>query len=176
MWGRAQVLPGHLAGAEISADELVERHGDFVFRTLGRFGVPEADRADMGQEVFMVALRRGADARKDKLEPWLFGIARRVASGYRRRAHRRHEQASDQLACEPDQAPSPEEAAARAEAVLRLERILDAMSLDQRAVFVMYEVEGRTGAEIAADMGVPVQTVFSRLRRARAVFEKERLR
>jgi RNA polymerase sigma-70 factor (ECF subfamily) len=45
------------------------------------------------------------------------------------------------------------------------------MSLDLRVVFVLYEIDGLRSGEIAEVLGIPLGTVASRLRRARADFE-----
>lgn len=158
-----------------AARALVEAHADFVFRTLGRFGVEGADLADLSQEVFIVALRRtDREVPDDKLRPWLFGIARRVAAGHRRRAHRRYEALDDGLDDrEVSPRPSPEALTQERQARDALAGILQKMTLEQRAVFTMFEIEGMTGAEIAEAIGRPVQTVFTRLRRAREVFQRE---
>ncbi len=46
------------------------------------------------------------------------------------------------------------------------------MDLDRRAVFVMFEIEEMPCAEIAALIGVPVGTVYSRLYAARKELAK----
>jgi len=46
------------------------------------------------------------------------------------------------------------------------------MSMEQRAVFTLFELEGRTGEEVAALLNVPAATVHSRLRLARGVFRR----
>ena len=163
------------SASTLAVEQIVREHADFVFRTLGRFGVAHGDLSDMAHEVFVVVLRRedqrpGPDT---PVQPWLYGIARRVAAGYRRRAHRRYEQASDQLDHRPSASRSPEEEAALSQARNELASILELMSLDQRAAFTMFEIEGMTGAEIATAVGAPLQTVFSRLRRARTIFERQ---
>lgn len=167
-----EVAPDGLT--ERRAAALVEAHADFVYRCLGRFGVQDSDLADMAQETFVIALRKAQGWKSDDVSrPWLYGIARKVAAGYRRRASRRREQASDALDQERATTPSPEELAAANEARHKLGRILDSMSVDERAAFVMFEIEGLTGREIAETTGAPVQTIFTRLRRARAHFERQ---
>lgn len=154
--------------------QVYDEHADFVWRTLARFGVPERDRADQTQEVFVVVHRQLASFRADAaLTTWLYGIARRVAAGYRRRAYHRRETQDDGPAARSVSPDCPEETTERRRAQARMMAILDRMSLDQRAVFVMYEIDGLTGQEIADQLGCPLQTVFSRLRRARSVFERE---
>jgi len=65
----------------------------------------------------------------------------------------------------------PEELVDRRRAREMLDKIVAAMPIDFRVVFVLYEIEGLDTAEIAAIVGIPSGTVASRLRRARADFE-----
>ena len=51
-----------------------------------------------------------------------------------------------------------------------LERILDRLPDEQRAVFCLFELEGMTGEEIAEAIEIPLGTAYSRLRLARAAF------
>ena len=53
----------------------------------------------------------------------------------------------------------------------RLARVLDAMDADKRALLVMFEIEELPCDEIAAIVGAPVGTVWSRLHAARRQFE-----
>jgi RNA polymerase sigma-70 factor, ECF subfamily len=162
------------ARAPLSAAEAHAAHADFVWRSLARLGVKDADLPDMLQEVFLVVHRRAhAFDGSSKLTSWLFGICLRVAAAYRRRAHRRYERPLEP-ALHPvaDEAESPEAALQNQQARERLDALLDALPLDKRAVFVMFEIDGMSCAEIAHDLGVPVGTVHSRLHAARAVFAK----
>jgi RNA polymerase sigma-70 factor (ECF subfamily) len=70
-----------------------------------------------------------------------------------------------------DPAPGAEELVDRARARAELEAILDRMPLDLRAVFVLFELEQMTMAEIAATLDLPPGTVASRLRRGRESFQ-----
>jgi DNA-directed RNA polymerase specialized sigma24 family protein len=53
-----------------------------------------------------------------------------------------------------------------------LRTALDALPLEQRAVFTLFELEGLAGHEIASMIGVPLPTVHSRLRLAREAFRR----
>jgi RNA polymerase sigma-70 factor (ECF subfamily) len=64
-------------------------------------------------------------------------------------------------------ADTPEDRYAGAEARLRLERLLDKLSPERRATFVLFEVEGVSCEDIAELTAVPVGTVYSRLHLAR---------
>ena len=156
-------------------------HAGFVWTTLQRFGVQPPDLEDAFQDVFVVVQRQiagfdGACA----LSTWLFAVCRRVASTHRRRAQRRRERQGEADEDVADSARGPEELAADRQAEARLERILDGMELERRAVFVMFEIEEVPCGEIAAIVGVPVGTVYSRLHAARKEFarllEKEQAR
>jgi RNA polymerase sigma-70 factor (ECF subfamily) len=146
-------------------------HADFVWSSLQRFGVRDADLEDALQEVFVVVHRRlDSYDGTSKVTTWLFGIAMRVAAAFRRRAHVRRERAVEEVPEGNDESLSPEDLASRQEARATLEEILDAMDLDRRAVFVMFEVEELSCEEIAAIVGIPVGTVYSRLHKARKEF------
>ena len=49
-------------------------------------------------------------------------------------------------------------------------RALEAVELDRRAVFVLYEIDGESMNAIAQSLGIPVNTAYSRLRLARDEF------
>jgi RNA polymerase sigma-70 factor, ECF subfamily len=149
-------------------------HADFVWLTLQRLGVRDADVEDVLQEVFVVVHRRlhtfDGSAR---MTTWLFGICVRVAAAYRRRAYFRREQAMAQI---PEQATaeeaSPEAAAQGREARERLHAVIESMDLEARALFVMFEIDEVSCEEIAEMLGVPLGTVYSRLHAARQAFQK----
>lgn len=154
--------------------ELYRAEASFAWRCLARFGIPERDRADLTQEVFIVAQRKlhtldpEASARS-----WVHGICRRVAAGHRRRAFFTRETSDESIEAHVDERPGPHAEAERASAKRRLARILDTLSLDQREVFVMFEIDGLEAPVIAETIGCPVGTVHSRLYAARRRFELE---
>src|SRR6266849_1516490 len=60
----------------------------YVWHSLRRLGVQGRDLEDLTHDVFATAFRRRADYDPSRpMRPWLFGIAFRVASEFRRRAH-----------------------------------------------------------------------------------------
>jgi RNA polymerase sigma-70 factor, ECF subfamily len=90
----------------------------------------------------------------------------------RRLARARGREVLDEDALEQAEHPmsNPEELADQKRARQLLDEALDAMDLDLRAVFVLFELEELTAPEIAALLELPVGTVSSRLRRAREEF------
>jgi RNA polymerase sigma-70 factor (ECF subfamily) len=149
-------------------------HASFVWLTLQRFGVPPADVEDLLQEVFVVVHRRlSSFDGSSKMTSWLFGICIRVAAAHRRRAHFRRERCVAELPDPLSDAQTPEERAVLKEAEGRLEAVLDRMDLEERAIFVMYEIDELSCETIAEILGVPVGTVYSRLHAARKAFRAE---
>jgi len=161
------------AGPRLDVVSIHEEHADFVYVTLQRLGVRDADAEDLLQEVFIVVHRRlGSFDGSGLVRTWLFGICMRVAAGHRRRAYRRHEETGADLAedARTDDA-SPEDAAVAMQDRARLSAILDTMDLERRALFVMFELDEVPCEEIASILGVPVGTVHSRLHAARKAFQ-----
>lgn len=150
--------------------ELYDANVDFVWRNLRRLGVPMADADDRTQEVFVVAHRRLSDFVDLGHGPraWLYQIALRVASDFRRHC-RRHPVDCDggvSLAHERVDADQTSRLAQK-EALSRLDAALATLDDEKRAVLVLHEVEEMTAPEIADATGVPLNTVYSRLRLAR---------
>jgi RNA polymerase sigma-70 factor, ECF subfamily len=142
----------------------------YVFHTLRRLGVHERDLEDVAHDVFL-AVHRKLDEYDPKrpLRPWIFAFAYRFASDYRKLARHRREAMGDDL--EPiDVAPAADD---RIEAEERRQIVLvalDALDLDQRAVFVMHEIDGTPIPAVAATLSIPLNTAYSRLRLAREKF------
>ena len=153
--------------ASIDVEQLFREHGPFVWRSLRRFGISESDADDLCQEVFVVVFRRLHEfEHRSSMRTWLYGITVRIALAHRRRASTKRELPTDsppELAT-PD---GPHDQLADREARALLDRALDALDDDKRAVFVLYEVEQLPMAEIARALECPLQTAYSRLHAAR---------
>ena len=146
----------------MTIDDLFSAHAAFVWRTLRQFGVASADLEDQTQEVFLIAHRRLAHWDGEHPRAWLFAIARRSASAYRRRSHRRHE---DPLATVPEEV-SPEDPSVRAEIEL-LNRVFQTLDEDKQIAFVLHEIEGMSMREVAEAVQCPLKTAFTRYYAAR---------
>jgi RNA polymerase sigma-70 factor, ECF subfamily len=150
---------------------LYHRHHGFVWRILRRLGVPPAALDDATQEVFVVVHRRRHDLRSDApVRSWLFGIARRVAADVHRGQHRR-DRKHDALP-PPADAPPLDDALARSEAAEFVRTFLERLDEGHRMVFALADIEGMTAPEIADALELKVNTVYSRLRKARLDFER----
>lgn len=172
--------PTPLASSHGAFRALYEREFAWVHRTLRRLGARDRDLEDLAHDVFVVVYRRLDDYDPARpLRPWLFGIAFRVVSDYRRRAAFTRETATPLELTPGGTTPAHQEDdladRERRELVLAA---LDGLDLDQRAVFVLHELDGATIPEIAAALDVSQNTLYSRLRLARGRFAAavERLR
>jgi RNA polymerase sigma-70 factor, ECF subfamily len=158
-------------------DELYQAEFGFVWRTVGALGATGAVRDDVVQEVFLVVHKRlDAFEPRGSLRGWLYGIVRLVVARERRTRRRKPSHAGDHAATDLDTfedagGRGPEELAERAEAVETLDRLLGELDDDKREVFVLAELEQMTLAEIAEAIGANPNTVASRLRAARRLFE-----
>jgi RNA polymerase sigma-70 factor (ECF subfamily) len=153
---------------------MYEAHVDFVWRNLRRLGVAASEVDDKTQEVFVIAHRRFAEFEDRGHGPraWLFQMVLRVASEARR--HRRRHPvdpdggvAQERISVEPAQAAALD----RREALGRLDRALSRIDVGRRVVLVLHEIEEMTAPEIAESLGIPLNTVYSRLRVARGELE-----
>jgi RNA polymerase sigma-70 factor, ECF subfamily len=151
---------------------LVVNHHTLVWRCLRRLGVSESDADDASQQVFLVAHRRLSDIAPASERAFLLQTALRVAADFRRSQHRRREEGGHDLPALPDTTANPEELLDRNRARAMLDRALEAMPGDLRTVFVLFEIEEMTMAEISDAIDIPAGTVASRLRRAREVFRE----
>lgn len=167
-----RVPPGHgmlpgAAHAQIAA--LYAEHFKFVWRSLRRLGVRASSVDDAVQDVFLVAHRKLLEFEgRSSHRVWLFAIALRVAREHRRRDARLD---LDEAAVVAAHASDSDTLELRRRVRL-LDSLLEALSSEQREVFVMAEVEGFSAPEIAEVLDVKLNTVYSRLRLARRQFER----
>jgi len=148
---------------------LYERHFRLVWSVVGQLGLAGAAREDAVQEIWLTIYRRldTLDAEASS-RAWVCSISRKVVWRLRRNAQRRDRRVSA-YASEPTSNASC--AARRVEVTAEVEEALAALSEDQRAVLVMANVHGLTAPEISTTLGLPVNTVYSRLRLARRRLE-----
>lgn len=153
-------------------DDVYEAHIGFVWRTLAGLGVPESELEDAAQETFLVVHRRLDEFEgRAAITTWLFAIARRIAADRARRRSRHHRPIAEDINTEPP--PSPSELTERAQARALLLELLDVLDADKREVFVLVEIEQVPVKEVAAMLGLKLNTAWSRLRLARRAFERE---
>jgi RNA polymerase sigma-70 factor (ECF subfamily) len=165
-------------GAEsLAFPDVYRKHFGFVWRTLRRLGVREADQKDVTQNVFLIVHRKlpGFEGRA-KLTTWLFAICRRVVKDYFQSPAIRHEVLVDarHVAARVQTVGPAQLRRLDAEELSKiLEVVLDKLPEKLRTAFVLFELEEVSGDDIAQLLDVPVGTVRSRLRLAREAFQRE---
>jgi RNA polymerase sigma-70 factor (ECF subfamily) len=165
----------HTAPSELPLDftSVYDHYFDEVLHWIRAFGGPEAELEDLAQEVFVVVRRKLRAFDGGNLPGWLYKIAKLTVRDHGRRAwFRRIFRGS--RAVELDQMPSaagdPEEALAQRETQRLFYHLVGKMSTRRRETFLLYEVEGYSGEEIARMQDVPLNTVWTRLHHARKEF------
>ncbi|WP_394825271.1 RNA polymerase sigma factor [Pendulispora albinea] len=155
-------------------DEFFRRVFDAEFRyvwaSLRRLGVDAGDIDDVAHEVFL-AVHRQLDTydHRRPIRPWLFAFALRFAADYRKQARirfRAYHETGEPL----DLQPRADELLERADDRRLAAAGLEGIALDRRAVFILYEIDEVPMSEIAASLGIPLHTAYSRLRVAREEF------
>jgi RNA polymerase sigma-70 factor, ECF subfamily len=152
--------------------EIFEQHARFLWRALMNLGVPSHEAQDLCQEVMLTVHRRLPDFDGRSLRGWLYGICVRVASDYRRSARVRREVPHGEVP-EPPQVADYVERVEQGSQVSQALAALERLDEEKRTAFVLYEVEELTLAEISEALGVPLQTVYSRVKAARQTLRAE---
>lgn len=160
--------------ADRDAEALFRSHSRFVADFAYRLGVQRQELDDVVQEVFLAAHRQGGYV-SGAASPtsWLGQITLLAVRGRRRTARRRPDGGEE---LDPETMAGAEagpfEALASVQTLGRVQRALDALDLDARTVFILFEIEEEPCDSIAASLGVPVGTVYSRLHGARRRFQE----
>jgi RNA polymerase sigma-70 factor (ECF subfamily) len=144
-----------------------------VVRWLGTLGAPQADIEDLAQEVFLVVRRRLEHFDGRNAAGWLYRIASGQLRQHRRRSiFRAIFTGRDAIELEqiPHDRPSVVSEMETRQKQELLDRILSRMSEKRRAVFLLFEMQGYSGSEIAKILDVPLNTIKTRLYYARKDF------
>lgn len=159
-------------GARPDFEALYRAEVGYVLNSLRRLGIHERDLEDVTHDVFFAVYRHLDDFDPSRaIRPWLFGFVYRIATDYRRLLRHRYELAAvDESGLEID-ARSPEQELELTRKRRLALQALEQLTLDRRAILVMHDLDGHTMPEIAQELGLPLNTAYSRLRLARRDFE-----
>jgi RNA polymerase sigma-70 factor, ECF subfamily len=172
----ASVSDDHRATSTVAAtfEQVYRRHFGFVWRTLNRMRVRDADLLDLAQNVFIIVHRQLPRFEgRSELSTWLYSICKLVARDYLRSALIRREVLVDEREVAQRGALNDgmmHRLHSRDLSQL-LPLILDKIPEKLREVFVLFELDELSGEEIARLLNIPLGTVRSRLRLARAAFQ-----
>ncbi len=152
---------------KLTVEAVYRGHVNYVWRIAWHLGAPEARIEDVVQDVFLVVHRRLAEFRGTaSIRTWLYRITALVLRDHRRDAsrHARRVEARAQAGSgEPVIDTDPQ-----SDAAVELKKLLARLDERLREVLVAADIVGMTGEEIAVALGENVNTVYARLRTARA--------
>lgn len=184
---RAEEAPGEMSSSskgtpapeDLSFERVYDQWFEDVSRWVRALGGREADRDDLVQDIFMVVHRRLADFDGQNVAGWLYQIARRKVRDYRHLMWIKHLFGNTSLPLADEMlqtGQSPLDQLETRQKKQLLERLLDGLNPDQRAAFVLFEIEGSSGEEIARLQGVPINTVWARIHKARKKLQERAAR
>jgi len=161
------------ASDAISFDRVYVENFQHVLRWVRALGGLEADLDDIAQEVFIVVRRKLSTYVGPSMHAWLYGITRKTVSDYRRRAFFRRLLTGVNRSLESS--PHIERTSGTRpfdslEAQQTVSEVLKRMTAVRRTAFILFEIEGYSGEEIAELEQIPVATVYTRLHHARRDF------
>ncbi len=172
-----RVVPFPVRGrAELDISRLYDDHADYLHRVIHRLTGSRDVAEDVVQEVFLLAYHRRSELEdRQGIRTWLYRAAVNHVR-HRRRSFSRYQGLMgrfEQHAADAEREGGPDEAASRTERGRLVHECIANLSDKLREVFVLYELEELEGNEIAEILELPVNTVWSRLRLARAAFREE---
>jgi len=179
---RADVVPVETpspdggAPSDLSFEGLYEQWFEDVSRWVRALGARDADRHDLVQEIFLVVHRRLSDFDGHNVAGWLYQIARRKVRDHRRLMWVKHLFGNSSLPLIDAMLTTQQSALDELETKQKREllaQLLEKLNEDQRAAFVLFEIEGNSGEEIAALTGVPINTVWARIHKARKKLQQQ---
>lgn len=166
-WPARAPGPSALESGSDRITRIVRSHGEFIWRVLRRLGLSSENAEDASQQVFMIVARKLHRLPHDTERVFLYGTAVRVAANLRRGMRRRRENGDAELELLPSGTASPDLLLEEQERLAKLDALLAELPDELRRAFILSEIEGLTGKEVAELEGIPAGTVASRLRRAR---------
>jgi len=160
-------------GEHAAFDVLLRRHGPMVLGVCRRVLAHSADAEDAFQAVFLVFVRKArAIKRPERLAPWLYGVAVRVALKARTRRTRLGERGVEAADMIPDPASSLE----TPDWLPVLDLELQALPAKYREPLILCELRGASRAEAARRLMIPEGTLSSRLARGRELLRRRLLK
>jgi RNA polymerase sigma-70 factor (ECF subfamily) len=160
-----QLMLDFQRGSKEAFTELFGRYREPVYGYFRRRLADAARAEELAQETFMAVLRAVTRYEPRALfRTYLYGIALLQLAAERRKSARR------EASLEPTAADPP--VIGDTEATVAIRQALEKIEVDDREVLMLREYEQLSYAEIAALQRVPINTVRSRLFRARLALKK----
>lgn len=163
---------GHIGAFE----DIYKETSGFVYNVALRITRNSADAQEVTQNVFLKIYRNlKSFAFRSAFKTWVYRITVNTAINYYRKSMKEQKRRVDF----DDIAPTLANSSVTSENVIksdnesRLQSLLGLLSLEHKACLVLREIEGLSYQEIAVSLRIPINTVRSRLKRARQALLEE---
>jgi RNA polymerase sigma factor (sigma-70 family) len=152
--------------SQVAFSEVVRRHTDWLYAVCCR-RIGDASLAEDAIQAVFLALARKAPSLTNQttLSPWLYQAAKFAANNMRRGVIRRARHESKAAAMEPIETP-PDSPNKWQRLEGAIEPLLDRLKARDRQAILLRFYEQKTGAEIAAQLGISEEAVQKRVSRA----------
>lgn len=167
----AQTVEAAAGGDERAFEALFRAHEDATFSLVMHFVRDRELAADLTQDAFVRAWEKLPKLREpEAFVGWLRALTTNIVRDHFRRA--RDTEPLDETFEVADEGPGPAEQASGSEQDQAVREAILGLPEHQRTAVVMYHLEGRAVEEVAEALGLPKNTVVSRLARGRAALRR----
>jgi RNA polymerase sigma-70 factor (ECF subfamily) len=164
------VLEQASAGNMDAFEQMYRATSSFVYNVALRITRNSANAEEVTQDVFMKIYRNLKDFQfRSTFKTWVYRITVNTAINHYRRSNKEEKDRVDYdniIESLPDNC-SAMEGISQSDNQVRLNALLDKLSPEHKTCLILREIEGLSYQEIAGALKIPVNTVRSRLKRAR---------
>ena len=163
-------------------ESLLRPHLEYLYRISYRFTGSREDAEDLVQDLVLKLYPRKKELfQVSKLRPWLVRVLYRLFLDQKRKnkfsplrlvKSPQENQQGDRLEEIPGSTPNPEELLQQQNLGEKLEKALNKLSREQRAIITLHDIEGYSLTELEPLLEVPLGTLKSRLQRSREKMKK----
>jgi RNA polymerase sigma-70 factor (ECF subfamily) len=171
---RLPSLAAERAPPRFDVERAYAEHAPFIGRVIQRLTGDAPFVDDLLQETFIIAFQKRHEFRGDaSTRTWLYAIAARRCMRHRRTTSRLDRfRARLGLSVGESSDVRPDRELDRVQSAALVHEVLDQLPFVQREAFVLFELEGLSGQEIAELLAIPLGTVWTRLHHARDKFQR----
>ncbi len=163
------ILERSAAGNLDAFEEIYKATSSFVYNVALRVTRNSANAEEVTQDVFMKIYRNlKSFGFRSSFKTWVYRITVNTAINHYRKSGKEERSRVDYdnvIETLPDN--RPETAIEQSDSQARLNALLDRLSPEHKTCLILREIEGLSYAEIAGALNIPLNTVRTRLKRAR---------
>lgn len=166
----AQILKRAAAGDMAAFEALYKAYAPFVYNVALRMVEAKEDAEEVTQEVFLIVHKKlGSFMFRSTLKTWVYRITTNCAINLLNKRNKDQKGRVDFEDAAPflQSSDDPRQGLVRSDQAFQVRRLLNILNPDERACIVLREIEGLSYEEIAQSVGANINTVRTRLKRAR---------